>query len=203
MPTPAKAKENMTKHTTEAESTAREQAERDVIPDRGGKLKLRKPAFVAKNQVANRYWNGIVRSMDGLVLLDDLDSEMLAGYCAMLARRDQTIILVNQLTDSLGVAAAILPLGGKRGRRKSMEDMTDAEYEASAKGGGAAALGPDQLVEAVGKLDSLNGKLQGLERNILSYAEKLGLTPSGRVRLAQRRAEAAAEVDPDGDLFGR
>lgn len=202
MPTPAKAKENMTKHTTEAESTAREQAERDVIPDRGGKLKLRKPAFVAKNQVANRYWNALVRSMDGLVLLDDLDSEMLAGYCAMLARRDQTIILVNQLMDSLGVAAAILPLGGKKGRRKRVEDMTDAEYEASAKDGGEV-LGPDQLVEAVGKLDSLGGKLQGLERNILSYAEKLGLTPSGRVRLAQRRAEAAAEVDPDGDLFGR
>ena len=186
MPTPAKAKENMTKHTTEAESTAREQAERDVIPDRGGKLKLRKPAFVAKNQVANRYWNALVRSMDGLVLLDDLDSEMLAGYCAMLARRDQTIILVNQLMDSLGVAAAILPLGGKKGRRKRVEDMTDAEYEASAKDGGEV-LGPDQLVEAVGKLDSLSGKLQGLERNILSYAEKLGLTPSGRVRLAQRR----------------
>lgn len=202
MPTPAKARENMTKHTTEAESTAREQAERDVIPDRGGKLKLRKPAFVAKNQVANRYWNALVRSMDGLVLLDDLDSEMLAGYCAMLARRDQTIILVNQLMDSLGVAAAILPLGGKKGRRKRVEDMTDAEYEASAKDGGEV-LGPDQLVEAVGKLDSLGGKLQGLERNILSYAEKLGLTPSGRVRLAQRRAEAAAEVDPDGDLFGR
>ena len=45
--------------------------------------------------------------------------------------------------------------------------------------------------------------MQSLERNILQYAEKLGLTPSGRVRLAQKRAAAAAEnKDPDGDLFG-
>ena len=56
-------------------------------------------------------------------------------------------------------------------------------------------------VEAVGKLDALTGKLQALERNILQYAEKLGLTPSGRVRLAQRRAQEAA-AEPDDDLFG-
>ena len=59
----------------------------------------------------------------------------------------------------------------------------------------------DALVEAAAKLDALTGKLQALERNILQYAEKLGLTPSGRVRLAQKRAQAAAE-EPDGDLFG-
>ena len=52
------------------------------------------------------------------------------------------------------------------------------------------------------KLDTLTGKLQALERNLLQYAEKLGLTPSGRVRLAQKRAQAAAEPEPDGDLFG-
>jgi len=50
----------------------------------------------------------------------------------------------------------------------------------------------------------MSGKMQSLERNILQYAEKLGLTPSGRVRLAQKRAQAAAaaQADPDGDLFG-
>ena len=31
---------------------------------------------------------------------------------------------------------------------------------------------------------------------------KVGLTPSGRIRLAQKRAEQAAQTDPDGDLFG-
>ena len=60
---------------------------------------------------------------------------------------------------------------------------------------------PDELVEAAAKLDALTGKLQALERSILQYAEKLGLTPSGRVRLAQKRAQAA-ESGPDDDLFG-
>ena len=50
-------------------------------------------------------------------------------------------------------------------------------------------------------MDTLTGKLQALERNLLQYAEKLGLTPTGRVRLAQKRAQAAAP-EPDGDLFG-
>ena len=65
-----------------------------------------------------------------------------------------------------------------------------------------AADDPETVAEAVSKLDTVNGKMQSLERNILQYAEKLGLTPSGRIRLAQKRAEQAAVKDPDGDLFG-
>ena len=63
---------------------------------------------------------------------------------------------------------------------------------------------PQAIADAAAKLDAVSGKMQSLERNILQYAEKLGLTPSGRVRLAQKRAQAAAEAraDPDGDLFG-
>ena len=106
--------------------------------------------------------------MEGLALLDDLDSEMLAGYCSMLARRDQTILLADQLAQRLGVA-----------------DME-----------------PEEVLEAMGKLNVLHGRLQALERTLLQYAEKLGLTPSGRVRLAQKRAQAAAEPEPDDDLFG-
>ena len=199
MPTPAKNRENMTKHMTEAEAEARAAAEAAVLPDRGGKLKLRKPPFVAHNKAANSYWNKIVKSMEGLVLLDNLDSEMLAGYCAMLARRDQSILLVNQLMRALGVEGAVD--APKKPRKKPLEKMTDVEFEASAHDAGDA-LTPDQIVEAVAKLDTLTGKLQALERNILQYADKLGLTPSGRVRLAQRRAEAATNTSPDGDLYG-
>lgn len=61
---------------------------------------------------------------------------------------------------------------------------------------------PEAVSEAVSKLDTVTGKMQSLERNILQYAEKLGLTPSGRMRLAQKRAEQVAQTDPDGDLFG-
>lgn len=197
MPTSAKPTENMTKHLTKAEREAREQAEDGVLPDRSREPKLKKPAIVSSNKRANAYWNQTLKQMEGLVLLDDLDSTVLAGYCSMLARRDQTTLLIGQLMQRLGVHDAVED-GAKR--RKSDAALTDREWEGSAKS--TPAMTPDELVEAVSKLDALTGKLQSLERNILQYADKLGLTPSGRVRLAQRRAQAAAEQDPDGDLFG-
>lgn len=195
MPTASKPAENMTKHLTRAEREAREQAEAGILPDRGRKPKLKKPAIVSSNKRANAYWNQTLKQMAGLVLLDDLDSTVLAGYCSMLARRDQTTLLINQLMDRLGVHGAVE--AGAR-RHKSDAAMSDREWEESAKG--APLMAPDELVEAVSKLDSLTGKLQSLERNILQYADKLGLTPSGRVRLAQKRAAEAAE-QADG-LFG-
>jgi len=196
MPTAAKPAENMTKHLTQAEREAREQAEAGVLPDRGREPKLKKPAIVSSDRRANTYWNQILKQMDGLVLLDDLDSTVLAGYCSMLARRDQTTLLVNQLMARLGVQDAVEE-GAKR--RKSDAALSDREWEASARS--APAMTPDELVEAVSKLESLTGKLQALERNVLQYAEKLGLTPSGRVRLAQKRAAAASGGQTD-DLFG-
>lgn len=200
MPTPPKPKANMSKHLTDAEMEARQQAEAETLPDRGGKVRLKKPVFVARNRPANAYWNQIVKRMDGLSILDDLDSEMLAGYCSMLARRDQTILLYNQLLDRLGVQGAVDLSGRKKPRDGS--ELTDAEWEGSAKKG-APAMTPDELIEAVSKLDTLNGKLQSLERNLLQYAEKLGLTPTGRVRLAQKRAAQVADPGTDGDdLYG-
>ena len=196
MPTAAKPTENMTKHLTKSEREAREQAEGAVLPDRGREPKLKKPAIVSSNKRANAYWNQTLKQMEGLVLLDDLDSTVLAGYCSMLARRDQTVLLVGQLMDRLGVRGAVED-GAKR--RKKEPAMSDQEWVDSARAG--AAMTPDELIEAAGKLDALTGKLQALERNILSYADKLGLTPSGRVRLAQKRAQTIAE-DPDSDLFG-
>ena len=196
MPAATKNSENMTKHLTQAEAELRQQAEREVIPQRK-KLKLKKPAFVARNKRANAYWNQILKRMEGLVLLDDLDSEMLAGYCSMLARRDQTILLVTDLYARLGVSGAVEPLPGK----KPDGALSDGEWERSAQAP-PDPMTPDVLIEAVSKLDTMTGKLQALERNLLQYAEKLGLTPSGRVRLAQKRAQAAAEPEPDDDLFG-
>lgn len=195
MPEAVKNSANMTKHLTRDELEARRQAETDVIPRRQ-KLKLKKPGFISGNRQANAYWNQILKRMEGLALLDDLDSEMLAGYCSMLARRDQTILLIGQLMDRLGVEDAVK--AGAAGK-KSPTAMTDEEWEVSAA---PPALTPDELIEAVSKLDTLTGKLQALERNLLQYAEKLGLTPSGRVRLAQKRAKAAADPAPDDDLFG-
>ena len=196
MPAAVKASENMSKHLTKAEREVREQAEAAVLPDRGRAAKLKKPVIVSSSKRANAYWNQILKQMEGLALLDDLDATVLAGYCSMLARRDQTTLLIGQLMDRLGVQGAVED--GTRRRRKDAA-LSDQEWEDSAKA--APGLTPDELVEAAAKLDALTGKLQALERNILQYAEKLGLTPSGRVRLAQKRAQAAAE-EPDGDLFG-
>lgn len=44
-------------------------------------------------------------------------------------------------------------------------------------------------------------RMEAGERNLLSYAEKLGLTPAGRVRLAKKRAEEK-QIDPNADLYG-
>ncbi len=196
MPAAVKASENMSKHLTKAEREVREQAEAAVLPDRGRAAKLKKPAIVSSSKRANAYWNQILKQMEGLALLDDLDATVLAGYCSMLARRDQTTLLIGQLMDRLGVQGAVED--GTRRRRKDAA-LSDQEWEDSAKA--TPVLTPDALVEAAAKLDALTGKLQALERTIRQYAEKLGLTPSGRVRLAQKRAQTSAE-EPDGDLFG-
>lgn len=197
MPEAVKNSANMTKHLTSAEREARRRAE-EAVTSRRQRPKLKKPPFISSSKQANAYWNQILKRMEGLALLDDLDSEMLAGYCSMLARRDETILLVNQLTARMGVVEAA---GTGKKFRKQDQFMTDEEWEASATAP-SEPMTPDELLEAVGKLNVLHGKLHALDRTLLQYAEKLGLTPSGRVRLAQKRAQAAAEPEPDDDLFG-
>ena len=170
MPTPVKTLDNMSKNLTEEERQLRQQAEEGVIPDRGRESCMEKPAIMTKNTAASRYWRKVLERMDGLVILDDLDSDALGVYCVMMARYEQQ--------------CKLLALAGRQ--------LKDAKDD------------PEAVAEAVSKLDAVSGKMQSLERNILQYAEKLGLTPSGRVRLAQKRAQAAAQArdDPDGDLFG-
>ena len=131
---------------------------------------MEKPAIMAKNAAAGRYWRKVLERMDGLVILDDLDSDALGVYCVMMARYEAQCRLLAQAA---------------KGLKEARDD-------------------PEAVEEAVARLDAVSGKMQSLERNILQYAEKLGLTPSGRVRLAQKRAQAAAEAraDPDGDLYG-
>lgn len=170
MPTPVKSLDNMRKNLTEEERQLREQAEEGVIPDRGRESRMEKPAIMTKNAVAGRYWRKVLERMDGMVILDDLDSDALGVYCVMMARYE--------------TQCKLLSLASKQ--------LKDAQDD------------PQAIADAATKLDAVSGKMQSLERNILQYAEKLGLTPSGRVRLAQKRAQAAADakVDPDGDLFG-
>lgn len=170
MPTPPKPLDNLSKNLTAEERAMREQAEEGVLPDRGRESKLEKPAIMTKNAAAGRYWKKVLDRMEGLVILDDLDSDALGVYCVMMARYETQCRLLSQAG-------------------KMLQEAGD---------------NPEAVESAAAKLDAVSGKMQSLERNILQYAEKLGLTPSGRVRLAQKRAAAAAEAraDPDGDLFG-
>lgn len=168
MPTPPKALDSMTKNLTAEERVLREQAEKGVIPDRGREVKLERSAIMTKNAAAGRYWKKVLDRMQGLVILDDLDSDALGVYCVMMARYEAQCKLLALVSKQL---------------KEAKDD-------------------PEAVAEAVSKLDTVAGKMQSLERNILQYAEKLGLTPSGRIRLAQKRAEQAAQANPDGDLFG-
>ena len=168
MSTRAKPLENQAKHMTQAEKTAREQAEAAVMPIRP-QLALKPPNYVKTDAKAKRYWLEIVKRMEGVSILDALDGEVLAVYCTMLSRRDATHQLFAKLL--------------KDAKAKDV----DAETQAT----------------ILGKLDSLMAKLQGQERSILQYADKLGLTPTGRVHLARKRAaQAAGEAGDDDDLFG-
>lgn len=58
----------------------------------------------------------------------------------------------------------------------------------------------EQLLSLLEQADKLARSVAALERQILQYADKLGLTPSGRFRIARKRAEMSLS-DPDEDLF--
>lgn len=49
---------------------------------------------------------------------------------------------------------------------------------------------------------SLTKQLNAKDSKIRDFASDLGCTPSGRVRLAQKRAAKLADVDAEDDLFG-
>lgn len=49
--------------------------------------------------------------------------------------------------------------------------------------------------------DAILGRIQSQEKSILTYAEKLGLTPSSRTRLAKNRAEENVDIE-EKEMFG-
>ena len=156
MPTPVKALDNMSKHLTKAEISERETAEA-MLPSRAPK----RPKLIIQDKAAKKHWNRILKDMEGLDIIDVLDTDALAIYCAKLARRDDL-----------------------QARYLAWRDRYDAD--------------PDNATLKV--MIGLSDSLQSIEREILSYASKLGLTPESRARLAKRIAEQD-EDDPDGDLF--
>lgn len=145
MPANVVSIDNAKKHMTNAEKKLRKNAEKQFQRD---KVKLKKPAYVKADAIANKYWTATLKRMDGISLLDDVDAEMLGRYCCIAARLERL----------------------------------NADPE-------------PPFDEKVLK------RVEAAERNMISYAEKLGLTPAGRARLAKKRAEERI-IDPDAELYG-
>ena len=111
----------------------------------------------------------------------------------ILERMEGYAILDDLDSETLGVYCSML----------AREELLSKQLAVAARGIGKLKDDPQAMTDLLGKIDTMNSKLQSLERNILQYAEKLGLTPTGRVRLAQKRAEVAAEtMEQDADLYG-
>ena len=161
MPTPVKSLENMSKHLTKAEIDARGALESAAMPSRTPK----KPKLIIQDKAAGKHWSRILKAMDGLEIIDVLDTDVLAIYCAKLSRRDELQAEYLQQRERLA-----------------------QESDSSTK------------IMIIKLVISLSSELQSIERDLLAYASKLGLTPESRVRLAKRMAEQE-EYDPDGDLF--
>ena len=157
LPTPVKTLDNMSKHLTRAEREVREGQEDLNLPAR----KPKKPKLISQDKAAGKHWNRILKNMDGLEILDALDTDALAIYCAKLARRDDLQARYLQVRDEYAGTP------------------TDATLR---------------------NMIGLSSELQSVERDLLAYASKLGLTPESRARLAKRMAEQT-EADPDDDLF--
>lgn len=101
---------------------------------------------------------------------------------SILARMQDTAILDDLDGEMLAAYCSQLQ------HREELVAMLDAAM-------GAAAPDQDSIL-------AISKQINAQDRSLLAYAEKLGCTPSGRVRLAQKRASAAVEGDPNGDLFG-
>lgn len=172
MPTPPKTAANSTKHRTKAELEQRELAETSTMPARG--KPKRAPEIVAKDPKAKAYWDHIWADMKELEILDVLDAHALASLCSMMAMRDRLALLTPKL----------------------MKQLKDMETDTAATGQVIT-----HLAEALKYCSALSDKRIKLDTQILSYAEKLGLTPSGRARLAARKV-LEEPSDPDDDLFG-
>lgn len=158
MPTPSKTLDAMSKNLTRDEKDARIEAEASVTPYRV-EVALKRPAWLTGK--GKKYWDSILSRMEGTAILDDLDAEMLAIYCAQLQERDA------------------LQADLQRARKPNDGEEPDMEL-----------------------ILSLTKQLNAKDSKIRDFASDLGCTPSGRVRLAQKRSAAVAEADPNGDLFG-
>ena len=139
MPTPVKNLDNMSKHLTKDELKARAAAQALVLPCREPEepkliiqdktldlpsRKPKKPKLITQDKAASRHWARILKDMQDLEILDVLDTDALAIYCAKLSRRDRLQEEYLRL-----IAAEDLDLNVIRSSVKLSEALQSAERE--------------------------------------------------------------------------
>lgn len=91
--------ETMSKHLTNAERNARKAAEQELLPVRIKTMKA--PKSLSGDRAALAYWRTILKRMDGMGILDELDTETLGTYCAAQARTDSLSALCRELITAM------------------------------------------------------------------------------------------------------
>ncbi len=91
---------NGRKHLTKAEIAARQEGE--VKLGKHELEKLRKPAFVTKDKVANKLWNDLIKEYksaaeQGVELLTSSDVGMLAIYCKTFSEYERLLVQYQRL----------------------------------------------------------------------------------------------------------
>jgi P27 family predicted phage terminase small subunit len=138
MPTPLKTSENIRKHLTKAERSARQRAEGEL--NRKKRPTLKCPAWLDED--ARKIFEETKRRLRGLQLLDSADVELLGIYCDAVSKYRAYSKVVGRMV------------------------------------GGTPVADKDEMAAC-----------QAWARLVAAYAEKLGLTPTARARLAKRKAE--------------
>lgn len=83
MPTKTKTLDNMSKHLTQEELAARQEAEDAVMPTR---TPTRPPSYIKAKSRERKIWDKVIKAMAGYDILDLLDTDTLGLYCSKMAR---------------------------------------------------------------------------------------------------------------------
>lgn len=184
MPTPPKKLESQSKHLTLAERSRREAAE--MAYRRASSVRIIPPREVLDDPVANDCWKRTRAAARGIDLLDNIDADALATYCLLYSRLQKL-----------------------RRRYDALSEKYDALTEAGDEPDADENDGEDGDKESKGELSAmlesrmsyLMMRIEATERNMLSYMEKLGLTPASRARLAAKKQQKEPEEE-NADLYG-
>lgn len=180
MPANVKKTENTTKHWTQAELERRKEAEQAMERQF---VRLTEPKRVKDDAEAHDYWKSTIKRMKGITLLDNVDIDLLAGYCLAAAEADRLRSDYREMQNHT-----------KETLHKTLEKVLNHEYVDNEY--------PARVIRAcVADEIAILRAMQGQERLMISYAKELGLTPNARQRLAKRKADERPVTEED-ELYG-